>query len=111
MTDNKSSRIELRLSEKEKEIIQHKMKESSISNMSAYIRKMAINGMIIKLNISEITELVSLLRRYSNNINQIAKRVNATGAVFSNEIDEITESQNDIYRLLNDVLKKLSKLG
>ena len=87
------------------------MKESSISNMSAYIRKMAISGMIVKLNISEITELVSLLRRYSNNINQIAKRVNATGTVFSNEIAEITESQNDIYRLLNEVLKKLSKLG
>ena len=95
----------------EKEIIDKKMRSAGITDRSAYIRKMAIDGIIVKLNFSEITDLTSLLRRYGNNVNQIAKRVNSTGNIYDNEIQEIKDQQNEIISVLRDILKKMIKLG
>ena len=103
--------IYLKISKKDHDIIKLKMDSAGITNESAYLRKMAIDGVIIKLNLSEITDLNSLLRRYGNNVNQIAKRVNSTGSIYENEIQEIKDQQNEIISVLRDILKKMIKLG
>ena len=78
--------------------------------MSAFVRKMAIDGYIINFNIPELNEIISLLRYSSNNINQIAKRVNATGVIFKNEITEIQSTQAELWRKLDTIIAKISKI-
>lgn len=111
MSDLKESEIKIRVSDDEKKMIEKKMNQLSIFNMSAYIRKMAIDGMIIKVDFPEIKELNSNLRRFNNNINQIAKRVNSTDNIYENEIDEIKEYQSQINDSLKSILRKLLKLS
>ena len=81
-----------------------------VQNMSAYLRKMAIDGYVINLDIPEISELISLLRRASNNINQIAKKVNSIDRIYENEIKEIQNFQEEIWNKTDLILKKLSVL-
>ena len=69
--------------------IRQKMAEAGTVNMAAYLRKMAIDGRIILLDMAEIKTLVSLLRRTSANVNQIAKQVNTSGRVYENDLAEI----------------------
>ncbi len=102
--------IKLRISPEDKKKIQKKMQQAEIRNMSAYIRKMAIDGIIVRLQISEITELLRLMRIYGNNVNQIAKAANSTKYVTQRELEEIKEYQKNIWNNLNSVLKKLSKI-
>lgn len=81
-----------------------------VQNMSAYLRKMAIDGYVINIDIPEISKLISLLRRASNNINQIAKKVNSTDRIYENEIKEIQNFQEEIWSKTDLILKKLSVL-
>ena len=80
-----------------------------ILNLSGYLRKMAIDGYIINFDIPELKEIIRLLRYASNNINQIAINVNATGVIYQNEINEIQEKQSDLWKLLNTVVGNFSK--
>lgn len=77
-------------------------------NMSAFIRKMALDGRIILLDMDEIKTLVSLLRRTSANVNQIAKRVNSTGRVYENDLAEIQNRLGEVWLALDGVLRKLA---
>ena len=77
-------------------------------NMSAFIRKMALDGRIILLDMDEIKTLVSLLRRTSANVNQIAKRVNATSRVYENDLSEIQNRLGEVWLALDGVLRKLA---
>ena len=111
MNDNYNEEIKFRISPKDKAKIQAKMKQANISNMSAYIRKMAIDGMIIRLQISEIKELLRLMRIFGNNLNQIAKAANSTKYVTKREVEEIKEYQDKIWQLLKTILNKLYKIA
>ena len=111
MDENYNEEIKFRISPKDKAKIQAKMKQANISNMSAYIRKMAIDGMIIRLQINEIKELLRLMRIFGNNLNQIAKAANSTKYVTKSEIEEIKEYQDKIWQLLKTVLNKLYKIA
>ena len=91
--------IYLKISKADHDIIKSKMASAGITNESAYLRKMAVDGIIIKLNLSDITELNSLLKRYGNNVNQIAKAANSTGYVTKNEMEEIKEYQKNIWNM------------
>ena len=77
--------ILFRVSPHERELIDKKMALLGTSNMAAYMRKMAIDGQIVRLEVPELKEIVRLLRYSSNNLNQIAKKANETGAVY--EVD------------------------
>lgn len=68
-----------RVTEQERDLIHKKMEMMGVQNMQSYLRKMAIDGYSIKLDLPEIKEMISLLRRCSNNLNQIARRANETG--------------------------------
>jgi hypothetical protein len=98
------------VTDEEKQQIENRMELVGSSNMSAYLRKMALDGYVINLNVPELDETISLLRYSSNNINQIAKRVNATGVIFKNEVDEIQKSQSELWCMLDKIIAKFSKI-
>ena len=100
----------VRMSESELAKIRERMESYGTTNMSAYIRKMAIDGYIVKLEVPELKELTRLLSSYSNNLNQIAKRVNATGNIYSTDFDEIREHQDSLWTASEKIIRSLSKL-
>ena len=74
------------------------------------IRKMCIDGYTVNLQIPELTECAKLLRYTSNNVNQIARRVNSGGGVYPDEVDEITAKLAEANRLFGSILEQLSKI-
>ena len=90
--------------------IKQKMAQLGTENMSAYLRKLAIDGYVIKLDLPELKELVSLMRHIANSENQIAKKVNATGRVYDTELEEIKKNQEEIYEGIRKILNSLAKL-
>lgn len=110
MSGKKERRLELRLSDEEYDLIQRQMALCGTGNMSAFLRKMAIDGMVIKLDMPEIQELLRLLRRANANINQIAKRLHETGRFYDTDLEEILGYQKEISKALNEMLARLSSL-
>ena len=98
------------VSKDEMELIQQKMQAFGTSNMSAYLRKMAIDGYVLKLDLPELKELVSLLRRWSNNLNQLTRRVHQTGRVYDADLHELTTQQETIWDGVKQILRQLAKL-
>ena len=106
----KSEAIYIRLSENELKQIKEKMEVCNIKNMSAYILKKAIDGMIINLDMPELKEISRLLRYNGNNINQIAKRLNEGKSVYASDIADIKEKQTQITDMVREIYLKLSKI-
>ena len=78
--------------------------------MGAYLRKMALDGYCINLDLQDVKELVSLLRRCSNNLNQYAKRANETGNIYEADIKDLQERLDKIWDGMKDVLVHLSSI-
>ena len=86
------------------------MELAGIENMIAYIRKMVIDGYIVKLDMPELRELTLKMKSISNSENQIAKRVNSTGNIYEADIEEIKKNQEEIYEGIRKILTSLSKI-
>ena len=80
-----------KVSPQEKEIIEKKMAQLGIHNQRAYLRKMAVDGYAVQVDMSDFKALVSLLRNCANNLNQIAKRVNSTGNLYQEDVADLQE--------------------
>ena len=106
----KSYILHFRASEKEYDIIKQKMKQCKSHNLSAYLLKMAIDGMIINLDMPELKEVLSLLRYSGININQMAKKLNEGRNIYASDIAEIKENQTQILNLVRELYLKLSKI-
>ncbi len=106
----RSKMLTLRLTDQEKKLIAEKMKIAGIPKMSTYLRKMAIDGYILKLDMPELKEMISLMRYSSNNLNQIAKRTNETGRTYETDIQSIQDSQEKIWSGINRILRKLGEI-
>ena len=104
------ARIEVRLTRDEKELIHERMKKIPTNNMSAFIRKMALNGYIVVLDLSDVKEAVRLLRINSNNLNQYAHKANATGKVYQEDIEQLKKQHEEIWEVMNTVLMRLSNI-
>ena len=103
-------RISVRLTEEEHRLLKEKMARIGVTNQEAFLRKMALDGLVIRLDLPELKQMISLLRYTSNNINQIAKRLNESGRAYDTDLTEILEKQKQLWQLANDILMKLSKL-
>ena len=103
--------VKFRVSPEEIELIRAKSALAGIENLSAYIRKMAIDGYVLKLELPELREMVSLLRRSSNNLNQIALRVNSTGRVYAEDLKDIKRQQQNLWDSANAILQKLTSIA
>lgn len=91
-------------------MIDKRMVQAETMNMSAYLRKMAIDGYVVKLELSELRGLISLLRRTSNNFNQIAKRVNSTNRIYAEDIHEMKMQLEQLWKQNNKILEKLAAI-
>jgi len=110
MAKEKTSGIYFKVTDEERALIEQKMALAGVRNMSAYIRKMCIDGYTINLQIPELDECAKLLRYTSNNVNQIARRVNAGGGFYPDEVDEITAKLGNVEELFGNILEQLSGL-
>lgn len=86
-------RISVRLTEEEHRLLKEKMARIGVTNQKAFLRKMALGGLVIRLDLPELKQMISLLRYTSNNINQIAKRLNESGRAYDTDLAEILEKQ------------------
>ncbi|SFG75720.1 plasmid mobilization protein [Oribacterium sp. WCC10] len=106
----KRKRLEARLTEQELKLIEEKMKKCGIRNKSAFLRKMAIDGCLIQLDLSDVKEMIRLLRINSNNLNQYARKANECGSVYEKDIRELQNQQKLIWVEMRKILENLSKL-
>lgn len=90
--------------------IHEKMDEMGIRSMGAYLRKMSLDGYCINLDLQDVKELVSLLRRCSNNLNQYAKRANETGNIYQTDIHDLEVRLEEIWIDMKEVLVHLSSI-
>ena len=103
----RTKRIHFLVSPAEEAQIHQKMNELGIRNRNAYLRKMALDGYCIKLDLQDVKELVSLLRRCSNNLNQYAKRANETGNIYAADVNDLQERLDEIWTEMKEVLVHL----
>ena len=103
--------LNFRVTEREKQLIEERMQEIGTTNREAYLRKIAIDGMLVKLEVPELKEIVSLMRRTSNNINQIARRLNETGRIYEVDITDVQNQQEQLWDMLNSLITKISEIG
>ena len=102
--------LNFRVTDREKELIEGRMQELGTTNREAFLRKIAIDGMIVKLEVPELKEILSLMRYSSNNINQIARRANVTNKVYKEDIEEIKELGDKLWRPLMFLQTKVAQL-
>ncbi len=107
---NRPVQVKFRVTPEERKMIDRRMEQAGISNMAAYLRKMAIDGYVVKLELPELRDFISLLRRTSNNFNQIARRVNSTGRIYADDIAEMKNLLEQIWEADNRILEKLASI-
>jgi hypothetical protein len=107
---NRPVQVKFRVTPEERKMIDRRMEQAGISNMAAYLRKMAIDGYVVKLELPELRDFISLLRRTSNNFNQIARRVNSTGRIYADDIAEMKNLLEQIWEADNRILEKLAAI-
>lgn len=100
--------LNFRVTEREKELIEERMQDLGTTNREAYLRKVAIDGTIVKLTVPELKDILALMRRTSGNINQIARRLNETGRIYEVDIADVQAQQERLWSSLNKLLAKLN---
>ena len=102
--------VNFRVTAEELQQIEAKMGQLGIFNREAYLRKMALDGYAVRLDLPELKELLTLLRRHSSNLNQLARRVNATGRVYEADLADIAKRQEQLWESVREVLNRLAAL-
>ena len=103
-------RIQLRVTEQEKDLIEQKMQELGTQNTEAYLRKMAIDGLIIHLDTTDVRELVRLLRVTSNSLNQLTKRAHESGNIYSEDIEDLRKSYDGLWGIAEEIMLRLTAI-
>ena len=99
-------RIEFCVTEQERKLTQNKMAQLGTKNMGAYLRKMAIDGYIIKVDYTQQKKLAAAVSRVASNINQICRLINSTGSLYAEDVAELKERQAEIWPLLKETQRK-----
>ena len=107
---NREIQLKFRVTPEERVLIEKNMALLGTQNMAAYLRKIAIDGYVVKLDLPELREMVSLLRRTSNNINQLAKRVNETGRLYAADMEDTLQNQERLWQAANEILTRLAAI-
>ncbi len=102
--------LKFRVSPEERTLIETKMAQLGTTNMAAYLRKMALDGYVVNLELPELQEMVSLLRRSSNNLNQLTRRVHETGRIYDTDLQYIRTSFDEINEAASKILSALAAI-
>ena len=103
--------LNFRVSPEELALIEQKMAQLGTTNREAYLRKMALDGYVVRLELPELKELVSLMRYSSNNLNQLARRAHETGRIYDADLEDISRRQEALWDRVHQVLTQLAKLS
>ena len=103
--------LNFRVSPEELALIEQKMAQLGTKNREAYLRKMALDGYVVRLELPELKELVSLMRYSSNNLNQLARRAHETGRIYDADLEDISRRQEAMWDGVHQVLTQLAKLS
>ena len=105
-----NEKLKFRISAEEVERIKVKMEDAGIMSMSTYIRKMALDGICVRMDLADVRQLVILLRRCSNNLEQYARKANETGNVYAAEIENLQNRLDEIWELTRQSLVWLAAI-
>ena len=103
--------LNFRVSPEELALIDQKMVQLGTKNQEAYLRKMALDGYVVRLELPELKELVSLMRYSSNNLNQLTRRVHESGRIYDADLEDISRRQEALWDGVHQVLTQLAKLS
>ncbi len=106
----RNEQLMVRVSPEEKAAVSQRMEEAGFTNLSQYLRKMALNGYCVRLDLQGVKETVRLLRYCSNNLNQYAKKANQTGNIYRADIEDLQERLEEIWDKQKEILVSLSKI-
>ena len=106
----RSKRIELRVTAEELRKIHERMQETGISSLTAYMIRMALHGYVLKMDLSDLKELLRIMQISGNNLNQYAKKANETGSIYHEDIEELRAAQKEILLEMRKVLEKLTAI-
>ena len=110
MKEKRDETIILRLSKTEKNRIYEKMLSMGIRNLSAYIRKMALDGYCLHLDLKELQRMAYLLQMCSNNLNQYAKRANESGKIYATDMEDLRQRLDELIDIGRKILARLAEL-
>lgn len=96
--------------DEERELIRDRMARSGVTSLGAYLRKMAIDGYHINIDLTDVREMIRLLRNATNNINQIAKRANETHSIYAEDMEDLRHQYATLWDSVNKILTGLAKI-
>ena len=99
-----------RVTPEEWDLIRERMREAGMTNTSAYIRKMALNGYVINVDLGDVKEVLRLLRINSNNLDHYAKRANETSSIYEADIKDLQKGHQEILARMGVILERLSSI-
>lgn len=102
--------IRFMVDEKERDMIHERMKEAGIRSLQAYLLKMALGGRIIHVELDSVREMVRLLSNATNNINQIARRVNETRSIYAADMEDLRGQYDALWGQTKEILRRLSAI-
>ena len=102
--------LKFRVTPEEEATIRHRMQQLGIQSIGAFLRKMAISGYCIRVEMQEVKEMLRLLRITSNNINQYTRKANETGQVYEEDVRHIQESQEELWQVMKQILLQLAQI-
>lgn len=109
--ENRTINMQFRVNEQELKRIEQRMQHIGTMNRSGFLRKMALNGICIVVDMKELREVTKLLCSMSNNMNQYAKKANSTGMIYLEDIDSMKEKQSELVQVYGKVLSELDKIS
>jgi len=101
-------RITFRVTPEERDMIERRMAQTGIKNMRAYLLKQAVDGRVIHIELDSVKDMVRLLSNVTNNINQIARRVNETGNIYAADIEDLRGRYDELWGQTKEILCRLS---
>lgn len=102
--------LKFRVTPEERELIEKKMEQIGTTNMAAYLRKMALDGYVVNLDLPELREMVSLLRRSSNNLNQLTRRVHETNRFYDADLEDLRQGYERLWDAAQKLLTSLAAI-
>ena len=110
MNDRRDQQLHFRVSKPELERIRKKMESSGILSVGSYLRKMALDGYCLRLDMQELRRMAYLLQMCSNNLNQYAKRANECGKIYAADMEDLRQRLDELIEIGRQILSRLAEL-
>ena len=110
MSNRRDQQLHFRVSKPELERIRYKMESSGILSIGSYLRKMALDGYCLHLDLKELRRMAYLLQMCSNNLNQVAKRASESGQLYAADLEDLRSRLDELIDIGRQILSRLAEL-